>query len=41
MVADTAAKRAVFWLLVVGMPLAILLLGGLVWALRSYGSRAA
>jgi len=41
MVADTAAKRAVFWLLVIGMPLAILLLGGLVWALRSYGSRAA
>lgn len=36
---DDAAKRAVFWLMVVGLPFAVLLLGGVVWALRSYGSR--
>ena len=38
---DAAAKRAVFWLMVIGLPLLILLLGGIVWAVRSYGSRAA
>lgn len=39
MVVDAAGKRAVFWLLVVGMPSAVLLMGGLVWAVRSYGRR--
>ena len=39
-VADAAAKRAVFWLMVVGLPLFVLLLGGIVWAVRSYGSKA-
>ncbi|MHC4713261.1 MAG: GldG family protein [Planctomycetota bacterium] len=37
---DGAGKRAVFWLMVAGLPLAVLLMGGLVWAIRSYGSRA-
>jgi hypothetical protein len=41
MVVDSSGKNAVFWLMVVGMPLAMLLVGGVVWALRSYGSRAA
>jgi hypothetical protein len=40
MVVDAAGKTAVFWLMVVGMPLAVLLAGGVVWAMRSYGSRA-
>ena len=40
MVADKAAKYAVGWLMVLGIPLAMLLSGGLVWAVRSYGSRA-
>lgn len=39
LVVDDAGKRAVFWLMVVGLPLVVLLMGGLVWALRSYGSR--
>lgn len=39
-VVDAAAKRAVFWLMVVALPLLVLLFGGLVWALRSYGSRS-
>lgn len=39
-VVDAAGKRAVFWLMVAGLPLFVLLLGGLVWALRSYGSRS-
>jgi len=38
---DDAAKKTVFLLLVIGLPLAVLLLGGVVWAVRSYGSRAA
>jgi len=41
MVVDDAGRKAVFWLLVVGLPLAVLLAGGVVWAMRSYGSRAA
>ena len=41
MVVDAAGKNAVFWLMVVGMPLVVLLAGGVVWAMRSYGSRAA
>jgi ABC-type uncharacterized transport system involved in gliding motility auxiliary subunit len=40
LVVDDSAKKAVFWLLVVALPLLVLLLGGVVWAMRSYGSRA-
>lgn len=41
LVVDAAAKRTVFWLMVIGLPLLVLLLGGIVWAVRSYGSRTA
>jgi len=39
-VVDAAGRRAVFWLMVVALPLVVLLLGGVVWAVRSYGSRS-
>lgn len=39
LVVDDSARKAIFWLLVVALPLVVLLLGGVVWALRSYGSR--
>ncbi len=40
LVVDAAGIRAVFWLMVVGLPLLVLFLGGIVWAVRSYGSRS-
>jgi len=39
MAVDQAAARAVLIYLVIGMPCLVLLMGGVVWALRSYGSR--
>jgi ABC-type uncharacterized transport system involved in gliding motility auxiliary subunit len=40
LVVDDSTGKVVFWLLVVALPLVVLLLGSVVWALRSYGSRA-
>ena len=39
LVVDDPAKAAVFYILVVGLPVLVLLLGAFVWAVRSYGSR--
>jgi len=41
LVVDAAGRKAVFWLMVVGLPLVVLLMGGVVWILRVYGSRSA
>jgi len=38
---DAAGVKAIFWLVIVALPFVVLLTGGMVWAIRSYGSRSA